>query len=42
VLQRVHASAVFEEERHRAVLRLCGIHVASIGSCARPENPPRE
>ncbi len=42
VLQAVHASAVLENERHRALLRLCGIHVPGIGACTRPENPPRE
>lgn len=42
VLQAVHARAVLEDERHRAGLRLCGIHVPSIGSRARPEDPSRE
>ena len=42
VLQGVHASAVLEDERHRAVLRLCGIHVPEYRLGARPEDPSRE
>jgi hypothetical protein len=37
----VHARAVLQDERHRAGLRLGGVHVPSIGSGARGAIPPR-
>ena len=42
VLQTVHASAVLENEGHRAVLRLSAIHIPGYRLCARPEDPSPE
>ena len=41
-LERVHASAMLEDERHWSVLRLGGVHVPSIDPRAGAENPSRE